>query len=71
MAEFDPIRAQREIVAGLVDVYKVIQNRKRTAEQRAAEAEIEHTSLAKLESFTRGLLDQATAKLRALEDAQR
>lgn len=64
---FDPIRAQREIITGLVDVQKVITARSRDAERRFAEAEAEHYALAKLERFVADLLSEARTKLHTLE----
>jgi hypothetical protein len=68
MTDFDPIKAQREEVAGLADVHRVIATRAREAEQRLAEAEADHDSFVKLSAFVVGLLDEAKAKLRALQD---
>jgi hypothetical protein len=68
MTDFDPIKAKREEVAGLVDVHRVISMRAREAEQRLAEAESDHDSLAKLGAFVAGLLSEAQAKLRAMQD---
>jgi hypothetical protein len=64
---FDPIRAQREIVAGLADVHKVLLARFRQAELELAEAEANANALAKLERFVADLLKEASAKLHALE----
>lgn len=67
MTDFDPLKAQREIVTGLHDVHKVINARAREAEQRMTEAELDYNSLLKLEGFAKDLLTQAQAKLRELE----
>lgn len=69
MTDFDPIKAKREEIAGLLDVNRVITTRAREAEQKLAEAEADHDSLAKLSAFVAGLLNDARKKLRALEDA--
>lgn len=63
MTDFDPLKAQREIVAGLNDVFKVIHSRAREAEQRMTEAEADYNAMLKLETFTKDLLTQAQAKL--------
>lgn len=69
--EFDPVKAQREILQGLQDVFRVIKARSREAEQRLAEAESDHNSLAKIERFVEDLVNQADAKLKKLEEDAR
>jgi hypothetical protein len=68
MTDFDPIKAMQEEIAGLTDVHRVISMRAREAEQKLAEAEIDHDSLAKLSAFTLGMLDTARGKLKMLQD---
>lgn len=65
--EFDPIKAEREMLTGLNDVYKVIHSRARDAEQRMAEAESDYNQLLKLERFTEDLVKQAQERLQKLE----
>ena len=67
MTDFDPVRAMREEVAGLLDLHKLIVTHARDTERKLAEAESDHNAFLKLEAFTRGVLDTARAKLRALE----
>jgi len=67
MTDFDPIRAQREIVTGLMDVHNVIRARARNAERAIAEAEAEANALMKIERFAGQAVDDARAKLKALE----
>ena len=67
MTDFDPIRAQREIVTGLMDVHNVIRTRARNAERATAEAEAEANALMKIERFAAQAVDDARAKLKALE----
>jgi hypothetical protein len=68
MSDFDPMKAQRELVNGLADMHKIVINRARDAEKLMAEAEIEHAVLIKISAFSRTLLEEARAKLKALED---
>ena len=67
MTAFDPLRAQREILAGLQDVHKVLLAFAREADGRRAEAEARANALMKLERFVAELESQALSKLRALE----
>lgn len=67
MTDFDPLRAQREIVAGLADVHKVVSTRARDAQRALAEAEAEAGALMKIERFAAQAADEAWAKLKALE----
>ena len=68
VSDFDPIKAQREIIMGLTDIHKVFVTRARTAEQKLAEAEADLNACRQMESFARKMLEDATAKLRALQD---
>jgi len=66
---FDPIHAQRELVAGLDQVATVLHARAQDAHRRLAEAEAEHNALVKLAAYVIGEHSKATARLRALEAA--
>lgn len=68
MSKFDAIKAQREIIAGLLDVHKVIVARARQAERQHVEAEAEYNSLIKLDRFIDDMLNEAKKKLNALEN---
>jgi erythromycin esterase-like protein len=68
MTEFDAKKALSEQIAGLADVHKVIVTRAREAEQKFAEAEIDHNNFTKLAAFVLGLLDEKRAKLRKLQE---
>ena len=68
MTEFDPIKAQREVLAGLRDVHHIMKVRANDAQSRVAQAEIEATALMKLERFTEECIKDATVKLRAMEE---
>jgi len=67
VTEFDPVRAQRDIVTGIDDVHKLVLARARHDEAALAEAEAQHNASVKMAAFMRGLLDEARAKLQALE----
>jgi hypothetical protein len=68
MAEFDPIKAMREEVAGIRDVHAVVLTLARAAERKLAECEAEHSALVKTESYAKQMLIEAQAKLKALQD---
>ena len=57
---FDPIRAVREEVQGLLEVKSVLAARERRAQQTATEAESEYNALVKL----RGFVDAEIARKR-------
>jgi len=67
MTPFDPLKAQREIITGLVGVHKVVSTRAKEAERRLAEAEADHNQLLLLDVFLREQLQNAQSKLRLLE----
>lgn len=67
MTDFDPLRAQREIVAGAEDVHKVVGTMARDASRALAEAEANANALMKIERFAAQAVDDARAKLKALE----
>lgn len=67
MTDFEPLRAQREIVAGAEDVHKVVSTMARDASRVAAEAEANANALMKIERFAAQAADDARAKLKALE----
>jgi len=71
MTKFDPIRAQREIVNGIISTHQVIVTLARNAEQRYTEAEGEFNSLKKIEQFSKNHLAQEQQKLqRLVEEAE-
>jgi hypothetical protein len=67
MSEFDPVRALREEIAGLVDVHKVVQARARQSEATMAEAEAEHNACLKMDAFLKGMVDQMQQRLNRME----
>jgi hypothetical protein len=66
VTEFDGVKAQREIVNGLREVYNVIQARSRAAQGRLAEAEADANALMKIERWVEEHLDHEMMKLRRL-----
>jgi hypothetical protein len=66
MTEFDPLKAQREIVSGLRDVCNLIKARSREAQGRLAEAEANAHALMKIERWIESHLESETMKLRRL-----
>lgn len=68
MSDFDPVRAQGEVIAGLHEVHKLLQTRRRESERALAEAETDHEALAKLEAFVGELVAQAEARRKELQD---
>jgi len=65
--EFDRRKAVSEQLTGAFDVHRVIDARKRDAERRLAEAEAEFNALAKLEAFTKGLIDGYRRRLEEID----
>jgi hypothetical protein len=66
MTEFDPLKAQRELVAGLRDMHNLIRSRSREAQGKLAEAEANANALMKMERFAEQCLEEQTMKLRSL-----
>ena len=67
MTQFDPLKAQREIVAGLRDIHALLQTRAREAQGKLAEAEMTASAMMKLERFAQQHLEAETLKLRAMQ----
>jgi hypothetical protein len=67
MAAFDAIKAQREILQGMQEIYRVIRTRAKEAEQQFTETEANFNALAKLERFTEDLVQREQEKLNKLE----
>lgn len=70
MIPFDPLKALREEIAGLVSVHQAIKTRERSAEAQLGEVEAELNALRKLTGFATALIEQKRDALRRLEDAQ-
>jgi hypothetical protein len=68
MTEFDPLKAQRELVAGLRDMYNLIRARSLDAQRKLAEIEADANALMKMERFAAECLEEQTRKLRRLND---
>lgn len=69
MTDFDPIKAETDILAGMIDAQKVIATRVRDAERRAGEAEAELNALLKLDAWSKDAIVKQRAKLQALREA--
>jgi hypothetical protein len=70
MAEFNPIKALSEEIAGISNILTTLSAETRSAEMKAAEATQHHDSLVKLEAYTKGelaLKRQALYKLQTAE----
>jgi hypothetical protein len=65
--EFDRRKALSEQLTGAFGVHRIIDARKRDAERRLAEAEAEFNALAKLEAFTRDLIDGYRRRLEEID----
>jgi hypothetical protein len=66
MSEFDPVKAQREILMGLRDAYGILQRQANAAQGRLAQAEVEANALMKVERMAREYLKVEEAKLNLL-----
>lgn len=63
---FDPIKAQREIVAAAQDVHRTVLSFARNAERDLGEAEAIRNAAIKVEAFARADLEAKQAKLNQL-----
>ena len=70
-SDFDPIRAQRELVAAALGVLNVIKSRAAEAERKIGEAEADLNALRKLEAFAQEKANEERARLNALVAAQK
>lgn len=70
MTNFDPLHAQREIVAGAVDLHRVVQTQAREAQRKFVEAEAASNAMLKLERFAADVLERERQKLNALMEEQ-
>lgn len=67
MSDFDPLRAQRDIVAGALDVLKVVQQEATEAEQQFSEAEARLNAMRKVLAFAKETVERERLVLRQLE----
>lgn len=63
MAEFNPIRAAAETLAGIEDALAAIRSRRHDAQRRMDEAEAEYNALVKIEALAREIAHEARGKL--------
>ena len=68
MADFDPVRAAREELAGRVEIAKLVRQRTREAEDRHTQAEAEVVQLRKLAAFADSLVEVQRAEVQRLVD---
>ena len=70
MAEFDPIKALQEELAGLVTVAASIKRREMAAEEAMARAEIELNDVRKVSGYLKIEMDRKRIVLRELHEAK-
>ena len=70
MAEFDPIKALQEELAGLVTVAASIKRREMAAEEAMARAEIELNDVRKVSGYLKIEMDRKRIVLRELQEAK-
>lgn len=68
MSEFDPSKALREEISGLIDIRATLLRREREVETRFGELEVELNTLKKLRGFADVELDLKRTTLKQLED---
>ena len=69
-AEFDPIKALQEELAGLVTVAASIKRREMAAEEAMARAEIELNDVRKVSGYLKIEMDRKRIVLRELQEAK-
>ena len=70
MAEFDPIKALQEELAGLITVAASIKRREMAAEEAMARAEIELNDVRKVSGYLKIEMDRKRIVLRELQEAK-
>lgn len=70
MAEFDPIKALQEELAGLVTVAASIKRREMAAEEAMARAEIELNDVRKVSGYLKIEMDRKRIVLQELQEAK-
>lgn len=68
-ADFDPLKAVKEEIAGLSEVLRSISARERIAEEAIGRAEKELNDIRKITGFVRIEIDRKREVLRKLEEA--
>jgi hypothetical protein len=69
VAEFDPVRAQKEVVTGMMQVAMVIKTRTSEAQRKLGEAEAELNAMMKINGYIEASLAAERIKLKDLTDA--
>ena len=68
MSTFDGIKALREEIAGLNEIIATLTHRRRDAERKLSEAEVDAQQIIKLHGFAVGEVTRKRAVLKALEE---
>jgi hypothetical protein len=67
MSDFDPIKAQKEVLAGALKVHNIIVQQGVEAERKLTEAEARMNALRQLHTFSESIVSGERSKLRKLE----
>jgi hypothetical protein len=68
--EFDPLKAAREELAGIMEVQRVIAHKERRAEEALSLAESEVNAIRKINGYLRISIDAMRQRIAKLEDEQ-
>lgn len=68
MSEFDPIRALREEISGVLDVRTTLTSEERRAQEELGRAEVQYNAVVKLRDFVDAEIARKRAVLRELEE---
>lgn len=68
MSVFEPIKALKEEISGIVDCRMVFVKRERELQQRYGELEVELNSVTKMRGFVDAELDRKRVVLKGLEE---
>jgi hypothetical protein len=66
-AQFDPLKAAREELAGLSDIHRVLLQRERRCEEAMSEAESELNAIRKIIGYVRIGQDKLKERIKELE----
>lgn len=68
MGEFDPIKALREEISGVLDVRATLTSEERRAQEELGRAEVQYNAVVKLRGFVDAEIARKRAVLRELEE---
>lgn len=71
MSEFDPIKALKEEIVGVVDIAATLGHRERHLEQKYGELEVELNTVKKLRGFAAAEIVRKRDVLKQLEESQK